>query len=269
MAQCFSRRLNQLIIRFIYPMHNLKNYQPLPHSLHDRVVLITGATDGIGKALAIACAHLGAQVIAHGRTQRKLEAVANLVTDSNAKPMALLPLDFEKAGAADYEAMADAIASNFGRLDGLVHNAAILGERAPVEHHDVAKWLRAMHVNTNAPFILTRHCLPLLKKSADASIIFSSCEVATEARAHWGAYLVSKWANEGMMRMLSDELSNTLIRVNSVDPGITSTKLRLQAFPAEDRDALAQPAEVINPYLYLLGAQSKGVTGQQFSTTLT
>jgi NAD(P)-dependent dehydrogenase (short-subunit alcohol dehydrogenase family) len=246
-------------------MQNLKSFQPAPDALKDRVILITGATDGIGKALAIACAKLGAQVIAHGRNQKKLEAVANLVTDSSTRPMALLPLDFEKAGPAEYEAMTDAIETNFGRLDGLVHNAAMLAERAPIEHHDVPKWLRAMHVNTNAPFILTRYCLPLLKKSADASIVFSSCDVATDARAHWGPYLVSKWANEGMMRMLADELSNTKVRVNSIDPGVTSTKIRLQAFPAENRDALAKPEEVINGYLFLLSSSSKDTTGQQLA----
>lgn len=246
-------------------MQDLKTYQAATDALKNRVILITGATDGIGKALAIAAANLGAQVIAHGRTQRKLEAVANLVTDLHAKPMALLPLDFEKAGAAEYEVMADAIETNFGRLDGLVHNAAMLAERAPVEHHDIAKWLRAMHVNTNAPFILTRYCLPLLKQSADASIIFTSCDIATQARAHWGPYLVSKWANEGMMRMLADELSNTKIRVNSVDPGVTNTKIRMQAFPAEDRASLAKPEQVLNPFLYLLGKESQGVNGQHLS----
>ena len=244
-------------------MHNFKHFQAPPNSLQDRVILITGVTDGIGKALAMAAAKLGAQIIAHGRSQKKLEALDDLVTAAGGKPMALLPLDFEKAGPAEYEAMADAIEKNFGRLDGLVHNAAMLGERAPIEHHDVPKWLRAMHVNTNAPFILTRYCLPLLRKSVDASIIFSSCDVAVDAKAHWGPYLVSKWANEGMMRMLADELINTAIRVNSVNPGVTNTKIRLQAFPAEDRSSLAKPEEVVNPYLYLLGPLSKGVTGQQ------
>ncbi|MGD9842692.1 MAG: YciK family oxidoreductase [Steroidobacteraceae bacterium] len=238
-------------------MHSLNTYQPAPDALEDRVILITGATDGIGKALAIAAAKLGAQVIAHGRNQKKLEAVANLVTDPNSKPMALLPLDFEKAGNAEYETMIEAIEKNFGHLDGLVHNAAILGERAPIEHHDVAKWLRAMHVNTNAPFILTRYCLPLLRKSADASILFSSCDVSTAAKAHWGPYLVSKWANEGMMRMLADELSNTKIRVNSVNPGVTNTKIRMQAFPAEDRTDLAKPEDVTGSFLYLLEKQTK------------
>jgi len=248
-------------------MQNLKHYQAVPDSLKDRIILITGTTDGIGKALAITAAKLGAQIIAHGRSQKKLEAVDDLVTAMEGKQMALLPLDFEKAGPAEYEAMAEAIEKNFGRLDGLVHNAAMLGERAPIEHHDVPKWLRAMHVNTNAPFILTRYCLPLLKKSDDASIIFSSCDIATQARAHWGPYLVSKWANEGMMHMLADELSNTRIRVNSVNPGITNTKIRMQAFPAENREALPQPENVLNPYLYLLGALSKGVTGQQLTNS--
>ena len=248
-------------------MQQLTTFQPAADALRGRVILITGATDGIGKALAIAAATLGAQVIAHGRNQRKLEAVANLVTDPNTHPMALLPLDFEKAGPAEYEAMAEAIETNFGRLDGLVHNAAMLAERAPIEHHDIQKWLRAMHVNTNAPFILTRHCLPLLKKSEDASIIFSSCDVASQACAHWGPYLVSKWANEGMMRMLADELSNTKVRVNSFNPGITNTKIRMQAFPAENRDALAKPEDVLKGYLFLLSNSSKGLTGQALNST--
>ena len=245
-------------------MPDLKNYRPAPNALQDRVILITGATDGIGKALAIAAAKLGAQVIAHGRSQKKLEAVADLVTDPTTKPMALLPLDFEKAGPTDYDAMADAIDKNFGRLDGLVHNAAMLGERAPIEHHDVPKWLRTMHVNTNAPFILTRYCLPLLKKSADASIVFTSCDIATRAKAHWGPYLASKWANEGMMHMLADELSNTSIRVNSFNPGVTNTKIRMQAFPAENRETLAKPEAVVNPFVYLLSDASRGITGRHF-----
>ena len=246
-------------------MQNLKHYQAPANSLQGRVILITGVTDGIGKALTLAAAKLGGQLIAHGRNQKKLEALDDLVTAAGGKQMALLPLDFEKASGDDYQAMADAIEKNFGRLDGLVHNAAMLGERAPIEHHDVPKWLRAMHVNTNAAFILTRYCLPLLRKSDDASIIFSSCDIASEAKAHWGPYLVSKWANEGMMRMLADELSNTHIRVNSVNPGPTNTKIRMQAFPAEDRAALAMPEDVVNPYLYLLGPLSRGLTGQQIA----
>jgi len=229
-----------------------------PHAaniLQDRVILITGATDGIGKALAIACANLGAQVIAHGKTQKKLEAVANAVTDSSTKPMALMPLDLEKATADNYQAVADAIQSNFGRLDALVHNAAMLGERAAVEHHDIPKWLRAMHVNTNAAFIITRYCLPLLKQSDSGAIVFNTCDIATEAKAHWGAYLVSKWANEGLREMLSEELANTRIKVSAFNPGPTNTKLRMQAYPGETRDRLPLPEQVINGLIALLAAR--------------
>lgn len=238
------------------------HYTPQANLLEERVVLITGATDGIGKALAFAAARLGAQIIAHGRHQKKLEALDDELHAAVGVRAALLPLDFEKAGPAEYEAMAQAVDQNFGRLDGLVHNAAMPSERAPIEHHDVPKWLRAMHVNTNAAFILTRYCLPLLKQSAHASIVFSSCDVAATARAYWGAYLVSKWANQGLMHMLADELSNTKVRVNSIDPGAVNTKLRRQAFPAEDRGHLALPDDVVNAYLYLLSADSSGINDQ-------
>jgi len=244
-------------------MNFSKDYTPQPNSLNDRVILITGASDGIGKALAIKAAQLGATVIAHGKSTKKLEAVDDAIKAINGKRPALLPLDFEKATANEYQAMIDAITQNYGKLDGLVHNAAMLGERAPVEHYDVAKWLRAMHINTNAPFILTRFCLPLLKKSTDASIVFSSCDVAVNAKANWGAYLVSKSANEGMMKMLAEELENASVRVNSVDPGIVNSRIRMQAFPAENRDVYPKPEQVIAPYLFLLSGDSKGMNGQR------
>jgi len=248
-------------------MNFSKDYTPQPNALQDRVILITGATDGIGKALAIAAAQLGATVIAHGRSPKKLEAVDDAIKAVGGKRAALLPLDLEKSGPTEYQAAAAAIEQNYGRLDGLVHNAAMLSERAPVEHHDIPKWLRAMHVNTNAPFILTRYCLPLLRKSAAASIVFSSCDVAVNAKSNWGAYLVSKAANEGMMHMLAEELENTAIRVNSVDPGITNTRIRMQAFPAENRDVYPKADQVLAPYLFLLGSDSKGVNGQRLNHT--
>lgn len=245
-------------------MQDYRNYAPAPGLLEGRVILITGSSDGVGKALAFAAAKLGAQMILHGRSVKKLEKVDDELQQASGKRAALLPLDFEKAGAADYEALAEAIDKNFGRLDGLVHNAAILGERAPIAHHDVAKWLRTLHVNTNAPFILTKYCLPLLQRSKDASIVFVSSTIVTKVHAYWGAYCASKWANEGLMHMLADELENTAIRVNSVNPGPVATGLRLQAFPAEDRSKLATPDAVVGPFLYLLGPDSHGATNQRF-----
>jgi NAD(P)-dependent dehydrogenase (short-subunit alcohol dehydrogenase family) len=143
-----------------------------------------------------------------------------------------------------------------------VHNAGMLGERAPIEHHDVVKWMRTMHVNVNAPFILTRFCLPLLKRAADASIVFTTSGIVAHPRAYWGAYLTSKWAVQGLSRMLADELEATrTIRVNSINPGKVRTNMRLQAYPAEDRSQLAAPEAIVAPYLFLLGPDSAGVNG--------
>lgn len=242
-----------------------EDYLPSSGTLADRVILITGASDGIGKALAIKASQLGATVIAQGKSSKKLEAVDDAIKAINGKRPALLPLDFEKASGNEYQAMIDAITQSYGKLDGLVHNAAMLGEHAPVEHHDIPKWMRTMHVNTNAPFILTRYCLPLLRKSADASIVFSTCDVAINVKPNWGAYLVSKHANEGMMKMLAEELENTRIRVNSVDPGIVNSRIRMQAFPAENREVYPKPEDVVAPYLFLLSSDGKGVNGQRLT----
>jgi NAD(P)-dependent dehydrogenase (short-subunit alcohol dehydrogenase family) len=241
-----------------------KPYLAASDSLRERVILISGASNGIGRAVAMAAAAHGARVILHGRNVPRLEAVYDAITAQRCPRPSILPLDFEKAGPAEFDAAAAAIEKEFGRLDGLVHNAGMLGERAPVEHYDVTKWLRTLHVNTSVPFILTQRCLPLLKRSADASIVFTSSGVVPRPRAYWGAYLVSKWGSEGLMRMLADELENQPIRVNSLNPGKVRTEMRLQAYPAEDRSTLPQPEAVVEPYLYLLGPDSRGVSGQTF-----
>jgi NAD(P)-dependent dehydrogenase (short-subunit alcohol dehydrogenase family) len=239
------------------------SYSPPPNLLRDRIVLITGASDGIGKAVARAAAAHGATVILHGRNVRKLESVYDSIVKIGAPRPSILPLDLEKAGPAEYEQLVAAIDQEFGRLDVLLHNAGMLGERAPIEHYDVAKWMRTLHVNVNAPFILTRSCLPLLKRSEDPSIVFTSSGVVAQPRAFWGAYLVSKWASDGLMRMLAEELEKSpAMRVNSINPGKVKTNMRLQAYPAEDRSKLAEPESIVAPYLYLFGADSRGVSGQ-------
>jgi NAD(P)-dependent dehydrogenase (short-subunit alcohol dehydrogenase family) len=238
-------------------MTDPRTYNAPPNLLDNCVILITGASDGIGKAVALACAKHGATVILHGRNVKRLEAVYDDITHAGSKRPSIAPLDFEKAGPGEYEELIEAIEKEFGRVDGLVHNAGMLGERAPVEHHDVPKWLRTMHVNVNAPFILTKYCLLLLKKSTAASILFTSSGIVQKPRAYWGAYLPSKWATDGLMRMLADELENDHIRVNSINPGPVRTNLRLQAYPAEDRGKLKAPNEIVAPYLYLLDPDSK------------
>lgn len=239
-----------------------RTYTPRADLLRDRVILITGASDGIGRAVAKSAAAHGASVILHGRNVKRLEAVYDEIVAAGQPRPSILPLDLEKAGATEYDALVTALDKEFGRLDVLLHNAGMLGERSPVEHYDVAKWMRTMHVNANVPFVLTQRCLPLLRRSRDASIVFTSSGVVSNPRPFWGAYLASKWASDGMMRMLAEELEQPGIRVNSINPGKVRTNMRLQAYPAEDRSLLADPAAIVGPYLYLLGPDSKGVTGQ-------
>jgi NAD(P)-dependent dehydrogenase (short-subunit alcohol dehydrogenase family) len=244
---------------------DIRSYQPAANVLQDRVILVTGASDGIGKAVAQAAAAHGATVLLHGRNVRKLEAVYDTIVAAKQPRPSIVPLDFEKAGPEEYEKLAAALEQEFGRLDTLLHNAGMLGERAPIEHHDVPKWMRTMHVNVTAPFILTRYCLPLLRRSADPSIVFTSSGVVPRPRAYWGAYLASKWASEGLMRMLADELEQPQIRVNSIDPGKVRTRMRLAAYPAEDPATLPTPESIVVPYLFLLGPDSRGVSGGTFS----
>lgn len=244
---------------------DFRRYEPPADVLRHRVILVTGASGGLGSALARSLAALGATVILHGRNVKKLEALYDGIMAAGHPRPSIAQIDFETAGPEQYEALCDALGNEFGRLDGLVHNAGVLGERAPIEHYDITRWLRTMHVNVNAPFILTRYCLPLIKAAEDPSIVFVSSGIVARPRAYWGAYLVSKWATEGLSRMLVEELdSNPRVRVNSVNPGAMRTEMRLQAYPAEDRGSLPEAASVLATFHYLLGPDSRDVTGRSF-----
>jgi NAD(P)-dependent dehydrogenase (short-subunit alcohol dehydrogenase family) len=242
-----------------------RSYQPAPDSHAGRVIIVTGAGDGIGRAVAMALAEHGATVGLLGRTQRKLELTYDQIVKGGSPRPALLPFNFETAAAAEYDALHDALEREFGRLDGLVHVAGILGTRSPVEQYDVPTWCKVLHVNLTAEFILTQSLLPLLRRSDDASIVFTSSSVARRGTAYWGAYAVSKFGVEGLMQVLSHEMADTTkIRVNSVDPGPVRTAMRQQAYPGEAPERNPEPAVVVSPYLYLLGPESRGVNGQAF-----
>ncbi len=243
----------------------LNDYRAAPDALANRVVLVTGAGDGIGRAVARAAAAHGATVMLLGRTTRKLESVYDEIVDAGHPKPGIVPLNLEGAVMKDYEDLAATIEREFGRLDGLVHNAGLLGSLAPIEHYDPMEWHKVLHVNLSAPFLMTRACLPVLKASADASVVFVSSSVGRRGRAYWGAYAVSKFGLEGLMQTLADETEkNAVLRCNSLNPGATRTSMRRQAYPGEDPDALKTPEQIVQPFLYLLGPDSRGVTGKAF-----
>ncbi|HVH82844.1 MAG TPA: YciK family oxidoreductase [Steroidobacteraceae bacterium] len=233
--------------------------------LAGRVIGITGASDGLGRAVALACAQHGAHVVLIGRSDQKLEAVHGAIAALGAPEAAIGILDLERALAADYDRLAAAVGERYGRLDGLLHNAGLLGTLAPIEHYDVPTWCRVLHVNLTAAFALTQVLLPALKKSADASVVFTSSSVGRRGRAYWGAYAVAKFALEGLAQVLADELQGTsAIRVNTLNPGRARTAMRRQAYPAEDAATVSLPETLTGPYIALLGPASRGVTGQAF-----
>ena len=240
-----------------------RNYTYPDNLLDGRIILITGASDGIGRALAVHAAGHGAQVILHGRKTAKLESVYDEIDalDGAARP-AIAVLDFETAGSEAYTSLADSLIDEFGRLDGLVNNASILGERYSIEQYDAAMWQKVMHVNVTAAFAITQVCLPLLHRSDDASIIFTSSGAGRVGKPFWGAYAVSKFATEGLSQVLASEQEHGSIRVNCINPGPVRTAMRRAAYPAEDRDALKTAEDILPTYTYLLGPDSMGVTGQ-------
>jgi len=236
-----------------------------PVDLSGRTILITGASGGFGRALAIVCGRAGASVVLAGRDGAKLDRLYDEIVALGAPQPAIVQLDLASATAQDYDRLSDTIDREFGKLDGLVHAAALLGDRTPLEQYDVPTWCRVLHVNLTAPFILTQVLLPNLRKSPDASVIFVSSGVARKPRAYWGAYAVSKAGLEALREMLNQELEGQeTLRVNSVNPGRMRTAMRAAAYPAEDPNSLPAPAAVTGLFLYLLSAEGRGIDGRYF-----
>ena len=242
-----------------------RDYAPPKDLLKDRIILVTGAGDGIGRAVSKGLAAHGATVVLLGKTIKKLENVYDEIMAAGGPKPGIYPMDLMGARYKDHEDLVGALDKEYGRLDGLLHNAGILGERAPIEHHEVHIWQQVLQVNLTAPFMLSKACLELLYKSPDASVVFTSSGVGRKARAYWGAYSVSKAGIEALSTTLADETEfRKTLRVNSINPGAVRTEMRRLAFPAEDREKLATPESILGTYLYLLGPDSKSVTGQQF-----
>ena len=242
------------------------NYTPRPDLLKDKVILVTGAGDGIGRVAAKTYAAHGATVILLGRTVPKLEAVYDEIESAGYAKPAILPVDLSGVKWEELEFLAEGVDQEFGRLDGLLHNASLLGQRTPIANYHYATWQQVMQVNVNAAFGLTRAMLPLLEQSSAGSVIFTGSGVGLKGRAYWGAYSVSKFATEGLMQVLADEVEGVSnIRVNSINPGATRTNMRAAAYPAEDPKTVTTPEEIMPTYLYLMGDDSIGVNGKQFN----
>lgn len=242
---------------------DLLTYQAAPNLLKNRVILVTGAGDGIGRAAALAYAKHGATVLLLGRTLSKLEAVYDEIEKQGGAQPALLPLNLSHAKLDDYLSLLRTIEKKVGRLDGILHNAALLGPIAPLQTYDPETWDEVMNVNLRAPFQLTQALLPILSRSDDASVVFTTSSVGRSVRPLWGAYAISKQGVEGLSCIFADELSDTTnIRFNCLNPGATRTSMRAAAFPAENPLTLPTPEQIMPAYLYLMGADSKGVTGQ-------
>ncbi|NUW66797.1 YciK family oxidoreductase [Vibrio coralliilyticus] len=238
------------------------DYSVSSDALKDKVILVTGAGDGIGKQAAISFAQHGATVILLGRTVKKLEQTYDEIEAAGYPQPAIIPLDMKGASKQNYIDMADTIGSQFGRLDGVLHNASQLGVLSPFDQIGEDTYDDIMQVNVKAQFLMTQAILPLLHKSDDASVIFTSSTVGHAGRAFWGTYAISKFATEGMMQILADELGDTHIRVNAINPGGTRTSMRAKAYPAEDAELLKTPLDIMPLYLHLMSSESKDVRGQ-------
>lgn len=237
-------------------------YQPAPDCLAGRVILVTGAGAGIGRSAARTFAVYGANVILLGRTRPRLEAEFDWIAANTDTHPVIVPCDLEGLDDTSAGALVEAIDQEFGRLDGLLHNASMLGPRVPVAHYDSQQWLRVMQVNAHAPFLLTRHLLGLLDASGDAAVVFTSSSVGRLARAYWGAYAVSKFAMEGLSQVLADEHEHAgRIRFNSLNPGATRTQMRAAAYPVENPADVPTPEQKMDVYLYLFEPASRGLTG--------
>ena len=249
-------------------MKTPENFSPSSNCLEHKIILVTGAGDGIGRVAAKTFAAHGATVILVGRTLQKLETVYDEIEAAGHPQAAIYPIDFQVANEQSFIDMCNAINEEFDHLDGILHNAADLGQRTPIANYAPDVWMRLMQVNVNAPFLLTQAVMPLLERAKNASIIFTGSSVGYKGRAYWGAYAASKAAAENLMQTLADELEETTrIRSNSINPGATRTKMRAGAYPGEDPTTIKTPQDLMRDYLYLMGDESVGVNGEQFETS--
>lgn len=243
-------------------MTDARNYQPQPDLLRGRVILVTGASRGIGRSAALSLAAHGATVVLHGRDVPSLEQVYDEIEAGGWPQPAAIPLDFDTAGSREFDTLAHAIQSQLGRLDGILHNAAHFEKLSPLDQQSAEEWNRVLRVNLVAPFALTRACTRLLAGAPDASVVYTSETHGHHPAAYWGAYAASKAGLEALARIQAAEWEgHANLRANAIIPGPVDSPLRRRTHPGETRESRRSPEEIMPAYLYLLGPDSRGVNG--------
>lgn len=237
-------------------------YVPAPRVLKDRVILVTGAGQGLGKVAALAFAAAGATVLLHGRNIAKLEAVYDEIEAAGGAQPAIMPLDFSKTSQAEIDAFAHAIHKETGRLDGIFHAACAFVSTMPLELQDLTMWQAQLAVNVGVPASLTKACLPMLRRASDASVVFLSETHAFDPKAYWGAFAVTKSALPALVRIWTDESEQSTVRVNLCLPSPIASPMRARSHPGESVAGLAPAASLSNHFLYLMGPDSAGIRGK-------
>ncbi|MBX3692041.1 SDR family NAD(P)-dependent oxidoreductase [Dokdonella sp.] len=246
----------------LLPLERIDHPVAAPGSLQGRVVLVTGASGGLGRATALACARVGATVVLAGRKVRALEAVYDEIEALGGPQAAIYPVDLEGAGPGDHDDIVDAVRLQCGRLDGLVHAAAHFDGLRTIDQTKPLDWLRAQQVGLNAPVLLTRACLPLLREAADAAVVFVFDDPARVGKAYWGSYGVSKFGLAGFASVLHDEQANGPLRVHGLLPAPMRTTLRRMAYFGEDATTRPTPDRTGAAVAFLLGAQAHSLRGK-------
>ena len=242
------------------------DWQASSSELAGKTILVTGANRGIGEAVALSCAQHGAEVLLLGRNEDALAQVYDKIVDLGCPTPGIIPLDLTNRDPSLYDTLADELSGTSVVLDGLVHNASVLGERRALAQTSPSSWDEVLQVNMTAVFLLTRALMPLLEAAPAASVVLTSSGVGRRGKAYWGAYAVSKFATEGFMQVLADEVGATSsVRVNSLNPGAVSTGMRRAAYPGESPDSNPMPHALIDRWLYLVSDASREIHGQALS----
>lgn len=230
-----------------------QEYQAKSDDFNNKIIMVTGAADGIGKAVTIALAEQGATVLMVDKKSRHLEKLFDEIVDRGYAEPIIIPVDLMEITPESATELAQAVYDDIGRLDGLLHNAAELGSPSPLDQYDMNYWNSVMHTNLQAPYILTRALLPLLKQEHTTNLLFTSAEVGRQAAAYWGAYSIAYAGLEAQMTIWSEELENVSnIKVNSIDPGPVRTSFRRRSHPGESQESLVTPQSITPAYLKVL-----------------